>query len=129
MRSFNSQYVKRALFAATLGIVFTGLSACGKPVEKMEREELAAAVKTSAVAAQAAVPEIISQAEASYTEALALSHAWTTTRTLIEQAKAALEAGDAGKARALAEQALATAQASVEQAGVESQAWQSQVPQ
>ncbi|MBE9538751.1 MAG: hypothetical protein IMF06_06685 [Proteobacteria bacterium] len=126
MSSFNSQYVKRALFTASLGIVFTGLSACGEPVEKMEP---ATVLETSTVAAQATVPEIISQAEAKYAEAAALSHAWTTTRTLIEQARAALEAGDAGKARALAEQALATAVASVEQAGVEAQAWQSRVPQ
>ena len=129
MSSFYNQYVKRALFAATVGIVIAGLSACGKPVEKMEREEPTAAAETTAAVVQATVPEIISQAEAKYAEALALSHAWTTTRTLIEKASAALAAGDAGKARALAEQALATAEASLEQAEVEEQAWQSRVPQ
>ena len=30
MSSFYNQYVKRALFAATVGIVIAGLSACGR---------------------------------------------------------------------------------------------------
>ena len=77
----------------------------------------------------ASVADIITQAEAAYAEAATLSHAWTTTRTLIDQASTALEAGQEERARELAQQALATAQASVEQARVEAEGWQSRVPQ
>jgi len=46
--------------------------------------EAPVAVEVSPTTAEVTVPEIISQAEAKYAEAAALSHAWTTTRTLIE---------------------------------------------
>jgi hypothetical protein len=129
MNTSIGRFLKRALLTNMAIFVVVGLSACGEPVEKMATREAPAAVEVSPTTAEATVPEIIFQAEAKYAEAAALSHAWTTTRTLIEQASAALQAGNSDKARAIAEQALATAVASVEQARVEAEAWQSRAAQ
>lgn len=127
MNNSNSLLRKRMLFLAITLLV--GVSACGKPVEKILVEETSTKVEERQVVQQTSIDELITQAEASHAEAATLSHAWTTTRTLIDEASAALEAGDSASARALAEQALATAIASVEQGRVEAQAWQSRVPQ
>lgn len=123
----NSSWLKRASLTATAALLAAGLTACGKPVEKMMAEDVSPAVTASAPTASTA--DIIAQAQARYEEAAGLSHAWTTTRTLIEQASAALQAGQTDAARALAQRALATANASVEQAKIEETAWQSRVPQ
>jgi capsule polysaccharide export protein KpsE/RkpR len=48
---------------------------------------------------------------------------------LIDEATATLQAGDMVRARELAERALATAVASIEQADLEAQSWRSRVPQ
>jgi len=128
MNSFNDQLLKRILLASIAIVVTVGISACGEPVEKMLVEEAASVADKVDVTHTASVADIITQAEATYAEAAALSHAWTTTRTLIDQASAALGAGEDERARELAEQALATAQASVEQARVEAKDWQSRVP-
>lgn len=125
MNSSSARFFKPQL----LGIfVLLGISACAEPVEKLVNEDATPAVLESTAVSQAGVAEIISQAEASYAEAASQSHAWTTTRTLIDKASAALRAGDSDRARVLAKQALATADASVEQARVEALAWQTRVP-
>jgi hypothetical protein len=124
----NSSILKLMLLSAVAVFTTVGISACGKPVEKILVEETSTKIEEPQSVQQASVDELIAQAEASYAEAVTMSHAWTTTRTLIDKASAALKAGDSGSARALAEQALATAIASVEQGRVEAQAWQSRVP-
>ena len=78
---------------------------------------------------QVAAPDLIAQAEASLAQAITLGHAWTVTRPLIDDATAALQAGDRARARELAERALATARASIEQANLEAKTWRSRVPQ
>ncbi len=130
MNSFNGWFFKRILLASIAIVVTVGISACGEQVEKMRAEETAAPVVDKIdIMRNASVADIITRAKATYAEAAALSHAWTTTRTLIDQASTALEAGEKERARELAEQALGTARASVEQARVEAEDWRSRVPQ
>ena len=84
-----------------------------------------------AVAAHAAdaesVEAILEQAQAVHGQALALEHGWSVTQPFIDDARAALAAGDEDSARALAERALLTAEKSLEQAKTESTAWKERV--
>jgi hypothetical protein len=75
------------------------------------------------------VSDLIAQAEIGLAQATTLGHAWTVTQPLIDAATATLQAGDIVRARELAERALATAVASIEQANLEAQTWRSRVPQ
>jgi leucyl aminopeptidase len=127
MNRFSNQeasIVKRVLLAGTVILVVAGISACGAEVDDSQSVQTA----TSA-APQVAVSELIAQAEAGLAQATALGHAWTVTRPLIDEATATLQAGDMVRARELAERALATAVASIEQADLEAQSWRSRVPQ
>jgi len=126
MNRFSNQgasIVKRVLLAGTVILVVAGISACDAEVDDSQPVQSA----TSA-APQVAVSELIAQAEAGLAQATALGHAWTVTRPLIHEATATLQAGDMVRARELAERALATAVASVEQADLEAQTWRSRVP-
>jgi hypothetical protein len=126
MNRFSNQeasIVKRVLLAGTVILVVAGISACGAEVDDSQPVQTA----TSA-APQVAVSELIAQAEAGLAQATALGHAWTVTRPLIDDAAATLQAGDIVRARELAERALATAQAAVEQANLEAKTWRSRVP-
>jgi len=125
MNSLNCELFKPVLLGITVTVLVVGLSACGKPVEKMLVEE----ASSNAEAPPADdVSSIIAQAQAKHDEAMALSHGWTRTQPLIDRATVAEAEGDEGAARALAERALLQASASVEQAHLEVNAWKARVP-
>lgn len=105
--------VKRILLASTVIFLSAGISAVAADVEDP----------------RVVVSDRIAQAEASLLEAAALGHAWTVTQPLIDDAVAALQAGDIVLAGELAERALATARASIAQANLEEKTWRSRVPQ
>ena len=125
MNSFKPQLCKRVLPAI---VVMVGLSACSESIEQPSTAD-AAPTPVQQPEPQLATSEIIAQAQAALAEAAALSHAWSVTQPLIDEAQSALQAGEDERARELAERALATAVASVEQAKVELTSWQSRVPQ
>ena len=80
-----------------------------------------------AVADQATVEDTLARAEVAHEQALALEHGWSVTRPLMDEARAALAAGDDAAALAAAERALLTAEKSLEQAHAEADAWQGRV--
>ena len=109
----GARLVRRILLAGTVIIVMAGGSALGAEVDDP----------------RVVVSELIAQAELGLAQATTLGHAWTVTQPLIDAATAMLQAGDMVRAAELAERALATAVASIEQANLEAQAWRSRVPQ
>ncbi len=62
---------------------------------------------------RASVEETLARAEQIHAEALELEHGWSVTEPFIEEARAALEAGDTESAAAIAERALLTAEQSL----------------
>ncbi|MFK8042627.1 hypothetical protein [Congregibacter sp.] len=60
-------------------------------------------------------------------QALALEHGWSVTEPLIAEARAAMDAGNADQAQALADRALLVAEQSLKQAEDEKSAWQTRV--
>jgi len=90
-----------------------------------------AAVATAAAFAGPAddVRATLERADSAYREALALEHGWAVTEPLMDEARAALEAGDVAGAQAIADRALLTAEQSLEQARKERDAWSDRVVQ
>ena len=125
MNSFKPQLCKQVLAAI---VVLVGLSACSESTEQPGAADAAPATVEQPVP-QIATSDIIAQAQAALAESTVLSHAWSVTQPLIDEAQSALQAGEDERARELAERALATAEASVEQAKAELTSWQSRVPQ
>jgi hypothetical protein len=74
------------------------------------------------------VLDIISEAQAAHLTAIEYDHAWTKTSQLLASAKNKLAMGDESAARADAQRALFTANASVAQANREKNAWKGRVP-
>lgn len=71
---------------------------------------------------------VLSRAETVLAEARSLGHAWSVTQPLIDEAHAALTAGELAKARDSAERALLTAEQAVKQAKDEQNNWARRVP-
>ncbi|HIG61283.1 MAG TPA: hypothetical protein EYQ22_10410 [Gammaproteobacteria bacterium] len=87
------------------------------------------ATLAKADAAASDSPEVILFATKSlYNGAKQKDHAWIATSREIAVAEKALEAGDLAAARQAALRAQLTAQASLAQANLESQAWRTRVP-
>ncbi len=76
---------------------------------------------------KASVEETLARAEQIHAQALELEHGWSVTEPFIEEARAALEAGDMESAAAIAERALLTAEQSLKQGQEEKTAWQDRV--
>jgi len=74
-------------------------------------------------ATQAEAEAALTAAQAAETEAVAAKAAWTTTETTLTKAKKALAAGDWDAAKAAADEALALAKLSVEQANEQKTSW------
>jgi hypothetical protein len=74
-------------------------------------------------AGEAEVEEVLDRAEAAYARALELEHGWSVTEPLMEEARAALAAGEVDRAQEIAERALLTAEQAVLQAEHEAEAW------
>jgi hypothetical protein len=71
--------------------------------------------------------DTLERANAAYEEALSLEHGWSVTEPLMEEARAALSAGDEARAQELADRALLTAEMALEQARAEADNWQERV--
>lgn len=80
-----------------------------------------------ATAAAADPGATLERANLIYQQALAEEHGWSVTEPLMEEARAALAAGDSEAAQALADRALLTAEQALKQARDESSAWQARV--
>lgn len=74
-------------------------------------------------ATQAEAEAALSAAQAAETEAIAAKAAWTTTETVLTKARNALAAGDWNAAKAAADEAMALANRSVEQANEQKSSW------
>ena len=74
------------------------------------------------------VPDIIDEAQTAHQTAIDQDHAWTKTSQFLASAKGKLARGDESAARADAQRALFTANASVAQANREKNAWKGRVP-
>lgn len=74
------------------------------------------------------VQSVLNRAEAVLAEASSLGHAWSVTQPLIDEARAALAAGELAIARGHAERALLTAEQAVLQAKQEQDNWADRVP-
>ena len=109
----RARLLRRVLLAGTVILVIGGGSAFGAEVDDP----------------RVLVSGLIAQAELGLAQATTQGHAWTVTQPLIDEATATLQSGDVVRARELAERALATAVASIEQADLEAQTWRSRVPQ
>ena len=70
----------------------------------------------------------VAEAEARYQESREAGHAWRKPAALIDDARAALEAGDHETAVSNADRATAMAEASLAQAEAESTAWRDRFP-
>ena len=70
----------------------------------------------------------VARAEAKYTESAARGFAWTATKQALDDARAALAAGDEATAETQAGRAQRLADASLEQADREASAWQERAP-
>ena len=86
------------------------------------------AVPGSLADSAAEVGQLIAEAEEKHAQAREQGHGWSSTVDLLSSAKAELSAGDVARALAIAERALLTANASLEQAADEQQAWRARVP-
>ena len=75
------------------------------------------------------VRAMLEHARAAHDQALALEHGWAVTEPLIEEARAALAAGDLEAAQEHAERALLTAEKALTQARSERDAWADRVVQ
>ena len=128
MNNLSSSLSKKFVLGATVILLVVGLGGCGKPVEKILVEEEAAIETRVSAAPVADVATIIEQAQTQHDKAIALSHGWTRTQPLIDNASVALDGGDAAAARTFAKRALAQATASVEQAQLEVNAWKVRAP-
>ncbi len=87
----------------------------------------AAAAAAAAADDRADVEATLARAASAHEQAMALEHGWSVTQPFIDEARAALDAGDMERAAAAADRALLTAEKSLEQARVEAQAWQDRV--
>ena len=74
------------------------------------------------------VDAMLEKAAAANANAKSLGYEWTITAPAIKNAQKALAAGNADEAKALAEQALFWAEASVFQGENEGQSWEMRVP-
>ena len=74
-------------------------------------------------AGEAEVEDVLARTEAAYARALALEHGWAVTEPLMEEARAALAAGEVDRAQEIAERALLTAEQAVAQAEREAESW------
>jgi hypothetical protein len=70
----------------------------------------------------------LAEAEARYQTSREAGHAWRAPKALIDDARAALEAGDYETAASHADRATAMAEASLAQAEAESTAWRDRFP-
>lgn len=77
----------------------------------------------TAMADEQQVMATLEQAELQHARAVELEHAWSTTTTLMDEARSALASGDVEAAQSLAERALLTANKAIEQAETERAAW------
>jgi hypothetical protein len=82
----------------------------------------------SVAADEQQVMATLAQAEAHHSEALQMEHGWSSTETYLEEARAALAAGDIEAATELAGRALLSAEGSLEQAETERSAWRERAP-
>ncbi|EAQ98271.2 hypothetical protein [Congregibacter litoralis] len=71
--------------------------------------------------------ETLARAMDIHQQALAEEHGWAVTEPLMEEARAALEAGDPEQAQMLADRALLVAEQSLKQAQSEKTAWKTRV--
>ncbi|WP_439102820.1 hypothetical protein [Congregibacter sp.] len=71
--------------------------------------------------------ETLARASELHQQALAQEHGWAVTEPLMEEARAAMEAGDSEKAQSLADRALLVAEQSLKQAETEKSVWQTRV--
>jgi hypothetical protein len=82
-----------------------------------------------ALAADAdAVAATIAQAQQKQQQARDRQYAWSVTNDYIAEARRLLDAGDVDAAAAVAQRALKTASASLEQSAAEANAWPARVP-
>lgn len=75
------------------------------------------------MAAESDVESVLAEAASLHQQALALEHGWSVTEPLMEEARAALAAGDSERAEEIARRARLTAEQAVEQARREQTAW------
>ena len=85
------------------------------------------ALSLSAAAVFAGPVETLERADTIHQQALAQEHGWSVTEPLMDEARAAMAAGDEDLAQALADRALLTAEQSLKQAQAEKSAWQTRV--
>ena len=85
-------------------------------------------VKPVLAADKDAVAATIAQAQQKQEQARDKQYAWSVTNDYIAEARKLLEAGDVDAASEAAQRALKSAEASLEQAATEPQAWQARVP-
>ena len=85
---------------------------------------LVACLPSLALAADAQqILDTLAKAEEKHAEALRLEHAWSSTETLMDEARTALAQDALDEAEALAARALLTAEMAVKQAHSERDAW------
>ncbi|WP_414980285.1 hypothetical protein [Congregibacter sp.] len=96
-------------------------------MKKTITKSLLLSLSLSAAAVFADPVDTLERATALHQEALAQEHGWSVTEPLIEEARAALAAGDTEGAQALADRALLTAEQALKQAQTEKGAWQARV--
>ena len=78
-------------------------------------------------ATQAEAEAALAAAQAAESEALAAKAAWTSTETFLSDARKALAAGKWDEAKAAADEAIAQAKLSVEQANEQKTSWRNAV--
>ena len=71
---------------------------------------------------------VLAHAMSVHDAAMARDHAWVTTRRALARAQDLLDAGDESASLLAAQQALQSAQASLNQADVEAESWPARVP-
>jgi hypothetical protein len=110
---------------ALLGVLSLLLVACAQPdtgsIDKPVTDKSISEIPRSVLA-------IIDEARAAHQTAIEQDHAWTRTSQLLASARDKLAMGDESAARADAQRALFTADASVAQANREKNAWKGRVP-
>jgi len=78
--------------------------------------------------ADTAARQAIAQAQAEYDASVEVGHAWVATQRHLTLAKNSLAAGDMAQALASARRASQLAQASLDQARIEAEAWKTRFP-
>jgi len=119
----------QALTPAALLLVGAALLGACSPSEPSPSTTAAAAPPPAVETAPTpTAAQALQQARALYGQSVELGFSWVATATALDAAQAAFDNGDEAAALAAANRAITLAQASIEQAHAEADAWRTRAP-